>query len=304
MKEVCVIGGSRYFGRRLVVRLRDAGVNVTLVNRGSQAAPEGVEHLVADRDDERELAAALGERTFDVVVDQVCGTPRQAAVAARVFAGRTGRYVMTSTIEVYDHALTDGIPAATPGTPMAETAVDPWLWPVDQDLPWHDPAFREDMYGEGKRQAEAVLTRADAFPFVAVRSGHVVGGGPADFTGRLRHHVERIRDGRPVVIHRDNHPSSFVHDREIAEFLYWAAGADFTGAVNARSHGEFGVVELCERIAAQVGVRPVYETGEAGQASPYSFDHYYGMDNGRAGRLGFGFSHTADWLPGAIAEAL
>ncbi|MEV4185784.1 reductase [Streptosporangium canum] len=304
MKEVCVIGGSRYFGRRLVLRLRDAGVNVTLVNRGAQAPPPGVTHLVADRDDERALTAALGARDFDVVVDQVCGTPRQAGVAARVFAGRTGRYVMTSTIEVYDHAPAGGAPAAVPGAPLAEEAVDPLRWPVDLELPWHDRAFLEARYGEGKRQAEAVFAREAAFPFAAVRSGHVMGGGPADFTGRLEHYVGRIRAGRPVAVHREPHPSSFIHDREIAEFLYWAAGAGFTGAVNARSHGEFDVIELCERIAARLGVRPVYETGGDAGASPYSFDHYYGMDNGRAGRLGFAFSHTGDWLPGVISETL
>ncbi|MDP9864200.1 MULTISPECIES: NAD-dependent epimerase/dehydratase family protein [Streptosporangium] len=304
MKEVCVIGGSRYFGRHLVAGLRDRGVDVTLVNRGSQAPPPGVTHVVADRDDERGLARALGTRTFDVVVDQVCNTPLQAAVAARVFAGRTGRYVMTSTIEVYDHSPAGGVPAAAPGTPMAETAVDPELWPVDPGLPWHDRAFLENQYGEGKRQAEAVFTREAAFPFVTVRSGHVMGGGPADFTGRLRHYVERIRAGRPIVVHRDNHPSSFVHHREIAEFLRWTAGADFTGAVNARSHGEFDVFELCDRIASHTAARPVYDRSGGAEVSPYSFGHYYGMDNSRAGRLGFAFSHTRDWLPDAVAQAL
>ncbi|CAL9349351.1 hypothetical protein SUDANB130_00437 [Streptomyces sp. enrichment culture] len=28
------------------------------------------------------------------------------------------------------------------------------------------------------------------------------------------------------------------------------------------------------------------------------------MSNSRAGRLGFAFSRTADWLPGVVAEAL
>ncbi|MEU9835230.1 NAD-dependent epimerase/dehydratase family protein [Streptosporangium sp. NPDC048047] len=303
MKKACVIGGSRYFGRHLVTLLRDSGVEVTLVNRGSQAPPPGVTHLVADRDDERDLTTALGSRSFDVVIDQVCGTPRQAGIAARVFDGRAGRYVMTSTIEVYDHALSDGVPAAAPGVPMPEEAVDPRLWPADPGLPWHDPRFLEDNYGEGKRQAEAVFVAEAAFPFVSVRSGHVMGGGPADFTGRLAHYTERVRDGHAVDVHRENHPSSFIHHTEIAEFLHWAARADFTGAVNARSHGEFDVVELCERIAKQTETRPVYRVTR-GAASPYAFGHYYGMDNGRAARLGFVFSHTADWLPDVISEAL
>ncbi|MCP2322850.1 nucleoside-diphosphate-sugar epimerase [Hamadaea flava] len=91
MMDVLVIGGSRYFGKHVIEQLLAAGVRVTVVNRGSAAAPAGTTHLVADRDDEAALRAALGSRTFDAVLDQVCYTPRQADIAARVFDGRTGR---------------------------------------------------------------------------------------------------------------------------------------------------------------------------------------------------------------------
>src|SRR5207253_1215794 len=102
VNNVLIIGGSRYFGKLLVNRLRDAGSAVSVLNRGSTAVPDGVNHLIADRDDETALLDALGAREFDVVIDQVCYTPAQAEIAARVFAGRTGRYLMTSTVEVYD----------------------------------------------------------------------------------------------------------------------------------------------------------------------------------------------------------
>nr|BFE81079.1 hypothetical protein GCM10020093_036800 [Planobispora longispora] len=208
--------------------------------------------------------------------------PEQARIAREVFGGRTGRYVMTSTVEVYadlDHAR-----------PAAEESVDPLSWPVRRSsdgLP----------YGEGKRQAEAVFARDPVFDFVSVRSGHVLGG--RDFTGRLAHYVERIGRGRPIGVHPAAKPASFIGDREIAEVLEWAARARFTGPVNACSHGELDVYALCEAIAAQVGGSPVYQAGE----SPYSFDRYYAMDNGRATGLGFRFSRVEDWLPEAVACA-
>ncbi|MCZ4102882.1 MULTISPECIES: NAD-dependent epimerase/dehydratase family protein [unclassified Streptomyces] len=309
LRDVCVIGGSRYFGKRLMLRLRDEGVNVTVINRGSSPAPPGVTHLVADRDDEAALEAALGDRHFDVVIDQVCYTPRQAAIAKRVFRDRTTRYVMTSTMEVYDPATFDGSPH--PHRPVGEGAVDPGTWPVDLELPWGEEAFREQLgdarhYAEGKRQAEAVFSQDPAFAFVSVRSAHVLGGGAEEFTGRLDHYVDRVRTGRPVVVHAEEHPSTFIHDREIAEFLFWAAGADFTGPVNANSHGELSATELSELVAAQLGSeRPTFtRTGSrAGDdVSPFSFDRYYAMDNSRATELGFPFSTTSEWLPGAIAE--
>ncbi|WP_030244060.1 NAD-dependent epimerase/dehydratase family protein [Streptomyces sp. NRRL S-350] len=325
MENVLVIGGNRYFGRQLVTRLRDSGVRVSVLNRGSAPPPPGVTRLVADRADETALTTALAGRDFDAVVDQVCYTPRQAALAVRAFAGRTGRYLMTSTIEVYD---TGGAPACErvagetaagetaaietavgegtageprpTGRPLAESAVDPSRWPVRLELPWEDAAFTEVSYGEGKRQAEAVFTRAAAFPFTSVRLGHVLGA--ADFTGRLAHYAERIAAGQPVLVHPENRPSSYTHEAEAAAFLAWAAGEEFTGPVNLASHGELTATDLCELIAAGRPYRTAApEPGQ--QASPFSFDRYYGMDNSRAQQLGHPLTHTLDWLPGLIAAS-
>ncbi|MFK3733866.1 NAD-dependent epimerase/dehydratase family protein [Streptomyces sp. NPDC088090] len=304
MQRICVIGGSRYFGRLLVERLQAANHQVTVLNRGSAPPPAGVEHLVADRDDEAALSAVLAGRTFDVVVDQVCYTPVQAAVAARVFAGRTRRYVMTSTIEVYDPA-TAALPAVPPGTPVPEESVDPAAWQVAMDLPWHDAAYLEAHYAEGKRQAEAVLTRAGGFAFAAVRSAHVLGGGAREFTGRLAHYAGRVARGEPVAVHAKALPTVFIHYEELADLLSWAVAADFTGPVNACSDGLIDVHGLVGTVAAQAGREAVCRAVPAGgEASPFSFDRHYAMSNARAKALGFPFSRTTDWLPGAVAEAL
>ncbi|MFJ4008104.1 NAD-dependent epimerase/dehydratase family protein [Streptomyces sp. NPDC090023] len=305
MQRICVIGGNRYVGKLLVQRALAAGHHVTVINRGSAPPPHGVEHLVVDRDDERALTAALAARTFDVVVDQVCYTPVQALAAARAFRGRTRRYVMTSTIEVYDPA-TAALPAVPPGTPVPEEAVDPAAWPVRTELPWHDPAYLEAHYAEGKRQAEAAFTREGGFAFASVRSAHVLGGGAREFTGRLAHYVERVTKGRPIIVHPEPLPSVFIHYEELADVVFWAATAtDFTGPLNACSDGLFDARELSAVIAARVGRKPSYRTAAPGEAaSPFSFDRPYAMSNARAKRLGFTFSHTAEWLPAAVTEAL
>ncbi|MBB5082529.1 NAD-dependent epimerase/dehydratase family protein [Nonomuraea endophytica] len=278
MNEICVIGGSRYFGRRLIENLRDHGARVTVVNRGSSTPPEGVTHLRADRGDEEAMRLALAGRSFDAVVDQVCYTPRHAAVARRVFEGKTRRYVMTSTVEVY--ADLGG------GAPYREDALDFTAGIVRADL----LRGGERHYGAGKRLAEAVL-RSAGFVFTAVRTAHVLGGD--DFTGRLDHYVRRVDAGVPVGICADPRPASFIHEREIAAFLAWAALGDFSGPVNACSHGTLDVRRLCETIG-----RPLYTRGD----SPYSFERDYTMDNGRATTLGFRFSNVGDWLPGVVRE--
>ncbi|MGM9385093.1 NAD-dependent epimerase/dehydratase family protein [Streptomyces antibioticus] len=295
-REVLVIGGSRYFGKRLIARLLAAGDRVTVLNRGSSAPPPGTVHLVADRDDEASLRAALGSRVFDVVVDQVCYTPRQAAVARRVFTGRTGRYLMTSTVEVYEYE--DSL------APVREADVDPLDVAVDLELPWNDPEFTDAHYGEGKRQAEAAFATDPAFPWAAVRVAHVLGG-EDDFTGRLDHYVTRIRAGEPITVPTVNQPATYIHVEEIADFLFWAVGQDFTGPVNAASHGRLTTRDLCEAIAAQLPYgETVFRESEIGEVSPFSFRRFYGMDNSRAVALGYRFGDVRRWLPRAVTETL
>ncbi|MFG3348202.1 NAD-dependent epimerase/dehydratase family protein [Streptomyces sp. NPDC048018] len=292
--DILIIGGNRYFGKRLTRRLLDAGHAVTVLNRGSSAAPEGTVLLTADRNDERALEKALGDHTFDVVVDQVCYTPRQADIARRVFAGRTRRYVMTSTVEVY--AYEDS------ADPVTEDALDLSGVPVDTTLPWEDPDYLNSHYGEGKRQAEAVFA-ASGLTWASVRVAHVLGGAD-DFTGRVEHYARRIRAGEPIAVPAVNRPATYVYVEEIAAFLAWAVEAEFTGPVNAHSHGPLTTAEICAEIEDIVGGRTLFQGVEVGEVSPFSFFRSYAMSNSRAESLGHSFSHSSEWLRKALSETL
>ncbi|MFB6988273.1 hypothetical protein ACFCZT_30410 [Streptomyces sp. NPDC056230] len=140
MQKICVIGGNRCVGKRSVKRLQAVGRKVAAVKCGSTQPPVGVELLVVDRNAEADLTAALGSRTCDVVDEQVCYTPVQAAIAARAFAGHTRRYVMTSPIEVNARA-TAALQAVPPGTPVPEEIVHPATSLVAVDLSWHDDVY-------------------------------------------------------------------------------------------------------------------------------------------------------------------
>lgn len=294
--DILVIGGNRYFGKRLIALLRKFGHRVAVLNRGSSGAPGGIEHLVADRDDEAALESVLAGRSFDVVVDQVCYTPRQAEIARRVFGTRARRYVMTSTVEVYGYEDT--------AVPVAESALDLASVTVDTGLAWEDPEFREEHYGEGKRQAEAVFAAAGSpFAWTSVRVAHVLGG-EDDFTGRIDHYARRIRAGEPIAVPAVNHPATYVYVEEIAAFLAWAVEAEFTGPVNAHSHGLLSTADICAEIEKLTGGRTVFHEVEVGRVSPFSFARSYGMDNSRATALGYSFRHSAEWLPRAVSETV
>ncbi|MEV5968989.1 NAD-dependent epimerase/dehydratase family protein [Streptomyces sp. NPDC051921] len=293
--DILIIGGTRYFGKRLIGRLLEAGHHVTVINRGSSPAPEGTLSLVADRNDEKALEKAVGDRTFDVVVDQVCYTPRQAEIARRVFAGRTRRYVTTSTVEVYEYEDS--------AAPVAEDALDLAAVTVDTDLPWDDPEFLESHYGEGKRQAEAVFAAGADFAWSSVRVAHVLGGAD-DFTGRVAHYARRIRAGEPIAVPVVNRPATYVYVEEIAAFLAWAAEGEFTGPVNAHSHGPLTTADICAEIEEMTGGRTIFQEVEVGEVSPFSFSRSYAMTNSRAENLGYRFSHSSEWLRKALSETL
>ena len=55
----------------------------------------------ADRTSRDALGAALGEDTWDAVVDTWAGAPRVATDAAALLRGRVGRYGYVSSASVY-----------------------------------------------------------------------------------------------------------------------------------------------------------------------------------------------------------
>ncbi|WP_217163875.1 hypothetical protein [Streptomyces sp. AC512_CC834] len=139
-----------------------------------------------------------------------------------------------------------------------------------------------------------------------MRSAHVLGGGAQEFTGRLAHYVGHITRGTPLLVHAEALPTVFIHYEEPADLLLWAAtGTDAAGPVNACSDGLLDVRGLAAVIAARTGRQAVFRSVVAGEpASPFSFDRHYATSNARAKAIGFRFSHTTDWLPGAVTEAL
>jgi len=289
-KRILVIGGTRFFGIHLVQRLIDAGHAVTIATRGRAGDPfrDAVRRLHVDRRDPAAMATAFADGAeFDVVFDQMCYRAQDARIAADVLRGRVGRYVMASTLEVYDRCY-----GAT-ARPFVES---------DAVLDDGGPEVEAPDYPDGKRQAEAVLAATDAFPVVRVRIGHVVAG-PEDFTGRLQGYVARVRAGAAL---RHSHPSartSFIGIAGITAFLAWAGDAALTGPINAASHA-WSAVELHERVAAALGQparrEPVTAAVPPTTLSAFDYATPYEMSTARATDAGHRFDPDDGWLDDAI----
>jgi nucleoside-diphosphate-sugar epimerase len=299
-KNILVIGGTRYIGKLLVQRLLRAGHRVTIATRGYAPDPFGdrIARVRVDRRNEiamRNAFARLGP--FDIVYDQMCYNPLDAAIAVRTFAGKVGRYVMASTIDAY---RTLGYAHAHP---LRESDLAVEAQPIDTTYPWHDPCRATECYVAGKVQAEAYLVRDGSLPLVTPRLAHVLGG-PEDFTGRLAHYVELARVGGVLEYSNADAVLSFMPLQDAADFLVWVGMQDFTGPINAASDGALSAKGLYERVGAvldtNVAMRQRVPPAEMGRLSPFDVPGAMVLDTSRAQALGYRFGHCEDWIDDTI----
>jgi nucleoside-diphosphate-sugar epimerase len=302
MASICVIGGTRFFGKIIVRALAAQGHAVTILTRGRSGDDFGdsVNRLKADANDAAQMRAALSGKSFDVVLHQMCYSPIAARIACDAFAGRVGHLIMTSTIEVYNPETFEGNKAPSLSAFAREDEMDAKAHGFDERLPWLDAAFAGPRYAEGKRQAESVLAQNAAFPLAFVRVGHVLSDRD-EFTGRLSFHVRRILEKRPITSWPSPGKSSFVSAETIADFLVSACSSRFTGAINACAPDGLSVRDLCAVIETISGQRALIEETADPRGdealSPFSFPRDYRMSNARAAELGYRFAPTSDWLP-------
>ena len=92
-----IIGGTGHISTGITPLLLARGDTVTLYNRGQTE-----QRIVGDRTDHAAFEAQMAEvGVFDCVIDMVCFRPEEAASTLRAFAGRTGQYILCSTVDVY-----------------------------------------------------------------------------------------------------------------------------------------------------------------------------------------------------------
>ncbi len=288
MTNVLVLGGTRFFGKNLVELLLKEQIKVTLLTRGKTEDEFGdqVQRLVVDREDAVALEKAIGDQQYDVVYDNICFTPQQAREAVSIFQNKAKRYILTSSLSVYDF-----------GTAIChESDVDTHHYTIDAD------PEAELSYGEGKRQAEAVFFQQADFPVAAVRFPIVLG--PNDYTKRLHFHVERVLSGKVIGISNLEAQMNFIHEQEAAEFLFWLGiSSELIGSVNARSDGEVRLRELVQWIEQGTEQQAIIQSETDDEAqSPFGVPDSWIMDTSKAKQDGFQFYVLSEWMPALIKQ--
>lgn len=212
--RLLILGGTEFVGRALVRSALARGWDVTVFNRGNRPAPQGVTALVGDRTAADGLAAlAAAPEGWDVVVDTWADAPVAVRDAARLLAGRAGRYAYVSSCSVYAWPAP---PGSDESAPLVEGA----------------PDARDVPYAEAKRGGE--LAAVDAFGAdrsLLVRAGLLLG--PWENIGRLPWWLARIgRGGTVPAPGPADAPVQYVDVRDLAEWTLSAAHAGLSGPYN------------------------------------------------------------------------
>ncbi|MGE6911620.1 NAD-dependent epimerase/dehydratase family protein [Lysinibacillus fusiformis] len=284
--NILVLGGTRFFGKKLVELCIVNGHDVTILTRGQSGNPFGtaVKQLIVDRDNHDALENALAHTTWDIVYDNICYSPNEAHTICELLKGKTKKLVFTSTLSTYE----------VDGKMKKEEDFDPYHYQILM-------GDREEFsYGEGKRQAEAVLFKEASFPVVAVRFPIVMG--EHDYTRRLHFHVERILHDQPISLPNIDAQMSYITDEEAAEFLYFVGVTPIEGPYNATASGAISLKELLALIEEESGKRAKISLvgGDEESQSPYGVPADWYMTNAKAEKAGFTFTQLRDWLPNLV----
>ena len=230
--KILILGGTSFFGKETANLLLKGGNEVEVFSR--RCPVDGlaldIRQHRGDRTVEMDLVR-MSTRTWDVIIDNICFTAEDARKAVKVFSGRTGLYIATSSASVY--SILDGA-----STPFRENQTE-LLKPKEtlKDSPYY-------TYAAGKYGAEQVFLEAyrnSSFPSVIIRPPVVIG--PGDPTLRAYSYWLRLADGGPLFLPNATVSARYIFSKDLARaFELAVSGKDIPG--QAFNFGDSAVISL------------------------------------------------------------
>jgi nucleoside-diphosphate-sugar epimerase len=196
--KVLFIGGTGIISSACSELAQQRGIELYLLNRGLSIRPPaaGAISLKGDIHQPASVAQALGELTFDAVVEWIAFTPDQVKSDIELFRNRTGQYVFISSASAYQKP--------------------PASLPITEETPLVNPFWE---YSRNKTSCEELLIQESKranFPFTIVRPSHTYDRTLLPFHGGFTD-VARMRAGKPVVVHGDGTSLwTMTHHRDFA----------------------------------------------------------------------------------------
>lgn len=285
-KTALIIGGNRFFGKKLAANLLANGYLVTLMNRGNSQDDFGpqVERIVCDRTNPTAMQECVKGRYWDYVFDQVCYEFDQARQACEVFKGKVGKYIFTSSESVYDA-----------GSSLKEDDFD------TANYSFTERHTADSNYQEAKRQAEKGFFEEATFPVAFARMCIVLG--LDDYTERMKFHVDQTLKGDSIYFSNLDARLSMINSDQAAQALQAIAESDLTGAVNVSCSEPILIKDFVRYVEEATGeqVKLATEMYE-GNRSPYGIRSDWYMDTQKLTQAMGSMEPIESWLPEMLRE--
>lgn len=239
--RVLFIGGSGTISSACSRLAVERGLELYVLNRGQSTdrpLPPQATVLQGDIRDPESVNVALGDLSFDAVVNWVAFTPEHVRADLKLFRGRTRQYVFISSASAYQ-------------TPPARL-------PVVESTPLANPFWQ---YSRDKIACEDLLVeayRTEGFPATIVRPSHTYDRTLVPFDGGWTV-LGRMRQGREIVVHGDGTSLwTLTHHTDFARGFVPLLGHPRTigDAFHITSDDVLTWNQIAEALGAAAGVRP------------------------------------------------
>ncbi|MBZ5492888.1 MAG: NAD-dependent epimerase/dehydratase family protein [Acidobacteriia bacterium] len=258
--KILLIGGSGFIGPSTVTALQNGGHNLTIFHRGKTSAPQGTEEILGDRQFLQDHQPEFRQQKFDVVVDFVLSSGRQAQQLMDTFRGIASRVVALSSMDVYRawgifYRSEAGGLQELPLTEDSDLRTSRVKYPPDAlkraqaIYGWMDAEY-------DKIPVEQAVVSDEKLPGTILRLPMIYG--PGDPVQRFHPILKRIDDGRKQIIFADDvaplrTPRGYVEDVG-ASIALAATSSQAAGRVyNVCETESFGELDWARKIAAATG---------------------------------------------------
>ena len=241
-KRLLILGGTGFIGPNTVRYSVERGHEVSIFTRGRSEVelPDGVEHLIGDRNDDH---TALEGRMWDVVLDNNCQDYRWAQKSTELLKDAVGQYIFVSSISAYE---LEGFGWGNKDRILMEPIVGEDFKRISPPEGWSDGD--DAPYGLMKTLSEDIVHAAFPGRTTVVRPGLIVG--PGDRTDRFTYWPVRIDEGGEVLAPGNpQHSNQIIDQRDLTEWIVRLAENGTTGDFNGVGPGyRLTMGEMLEQI--------------------------------------------------------
>jgi nucleoside-diphosphate-sugar epimerase len=258
--NILFIGGTGFIGRFAVDQLLHGGHRVTVFHRGTTKLPDGVKEILGNRQFLQDHQPEFRRQKFDVVVDFILSSGRQAQQLMDTFRGIVGRVVALSSMDVYRamgvfHGFEAGGLQELPLTEDSDLRTSRNVYSPEAmkkartAYPWFD-----DEYDKIPVE-QAVLSDA-RLPSTVLRMPMIYG--PGDPLHRFHPVLKRMDDGRKQILFADDvavlrTPRGYVEDVAAAVALAAISPLSAGQIYNVCEGESFSELDWARKIATAVG---------------------------------------------------